>query len=61
MGLFTSVELNNMQDLYVDQLQDLYDAEQRIVKSSAEDGRQGNISRNSRRLSRITSSKPKIR
>lgn len=31
MGLFTSSTLNSMDDLLVDQLEDLYDAEQRIV------------------------------
>ena len=33
MGLFTSMELNSMEDLYVEQLGDLYDAEQRIAKA----------------------------
>ncbi len=31
MGLFTSTHLNSFEDLFVDQLQDLYDAEQRLV------------------------------
>ena len=31
MGLFSSMQLNSLQDLFVEQLQDLYDAEQRIT------------------------------
>jgi ferritin-like metal-binding protein YciE len=33
MGLFTSVTLNSLDDLFVLQLQDLYDAEQRLTKA----------------------------
>jgi ferritin-like metal-binding protein YciE len=33
MGLFSSKQLNSMQDLLIDQLQDLYDAEQRLTKA----------------------------
>jgi ferritin-like metal-binding protein YciE len=33
MGLFSSMQLNSLQDLFVEQLQDLYDAEQRIVEA----------------------------
>ena len=33
MGLFTSTTFDNLKDLYVDQLQDLYDAEQRLTKA----------------------------
>lgn len=33
MGLFTGMELNSFDDLFVEQLQDLYDAEQRIIKA----------------------------
>ncbi|QDV36498.1 YciE/YciF ferroxidase family protein [Tautonia plasticadhaerens] len=33
MGLFTSKELNSMEDLVCDQLGDLYDAEQRLTKA----------------------------
>lgn len=33
MGLFTSAEFNNLEDLFCDQLQDLYDAEQRLTKA----------------------------
>ena len=33
MGLFTGITLNTMRDLLVDQLQDLYDAEQRLVSA----------------------------
>lgn len=33
MGLFTSKELNSMEDLLCDQLGDLYDAEQRLTKA----------------------------
>ena len=33
MGLFSSLQLNSLQDLFVEQLQDLYDAEQRIVEA----------------------------
>jgi ferritin-like metal-binding protein YciE len=31
MGLFTSKEFNSLEDLFVDQLQDLYDAEHRLM------------------------------
>ena len=31
MGLFTSTEFDNMQDLFLDQIQDLYDAEHRLT------------------------------
>ncbi len=31
MALFSSMELTNLQDLFVEQLQDLYDAENRLV------------------------------
>ncbi|MFH5804826.1 ferritin-like domain-containing protein [Alienimonas sp. DA493] len=33
MGLFTSTSFDDLKDLYVDQLQDLYDAEQRLTKA----------------------------
>lgn len=33
MKLFTSTEFNSFQDLFVNQLEDLYDAEQRLVKA----------------------------
>jgi ferritin-like metal-binding protein YciE len=33
MGLFTNIELNSFDDLFVEQLQDLYDAEQRLTKA----------------------------
>lgn len=33
MGLFTSMALNSFDDLFVEQLEDLYDAEQRLVKA----------------------------
>jgi ferritin-like metal-binding protein YciE len=33
MNLFTSNEFNSLQDLFLDQIRDLYDAEQRIVKA----------------------------
>jgi ferritin-like metal-binding protein YciE len=33
MNLFTTTEFNSFQDLFVDQIRDLYDAEQRIVKA----------------------------
>ncbi|QDT17807.1 YciE/YciF ferroxidase family protein [Alienimonas californiensis] len=33
MGLFTSTSFSSLKDLYVDQLQDLYDAEQRLTKA----------------------------
>ena len=33
MGLFSSMQLNSLQDLFVEQLQDLYDAEKRIVEA----------------------------
>ena len=33
MGLFTSTSFDNLEDLYLDQLQDLYDAEQRLTKA----------------------------
>jgi ferritin-like metal-binding protein YciE len=33
MGLFTSTEFNSLECLFVDQLQDLYDAEQRLTKA----------------------------
>jgi ferritin-like metal-binding protein YciE len=33
MGIFTSKELNSLEDLLVDQLSDLYDAEQRITEA----------------------------
>lgn len=45
MGLFTSKELNSVEDLLCDQLGDLYDAEQRLTKAlpkmanAAHDGR----------------------
>jgi ferritin-like metal-binding protein YciE len=32
MGLFSNIELNSFDDLFVEQLQDLYDAEQRLTK-----------------------------
>ena len=33
MKLFTSTEFNSFQDLFVDQLEDIYDAEQRLTKA----------------------------
>lgn len=33
MALFSSAEFNSFEDLFVDQLQDLYDAEQRLTKA----------------------------
>jgi len=33
MGIFTSIELNTMEDLFVTQIEDLYDAEKRIVEA----------------------------
>jgi ferritin-like metal-binding protein YciE len=33
MGLFTSTEFNSFEDLFLDQLQDIYDAEQRITQA----------------------------
>jgi ferritin-like metal-binding protein YciE len=33
MGLFSSMRLDSLQDLFVEQLQDLYDAEQRITEA----------------------------
>jgi hypothetical protein len=33
MGLFSSKTLDSMETLFIDQLQDLYDAEQRLVKA----------------------------
>jgi ferritin-like metal-binding protein YciE len=33
MGLFSSMKLDSFETLFVDQLQDLYDAEQRLVKA----------------------------
>ena len=33
MGLFTELELNSLEDLFVSQLEDLYDAEHRILKA----------------------------
>ena len=33
MKLFTSTEFNSFQDLFVDQLEDLYDAEQRLTQA----------------------------
>jgi ferritin-like metal-binding protein YciE len=33
MGLFSSMTLNSMNDLFVLQIEDLYDAEQRIIKA----------------------------
>ncbi len=33
MGLFSSTRLDSMEDLLVEQMQDLYDAEQRLVKA----------------------------
>ena len=33
MGLFTSKELNSLETLFLDQIQDLYDAEQRLTKA----------------------------
>ena len=33
MGLFSSMTLNSLNDLFVVQLQDLYDAEQRLTKA----------------------------
>jgi ferritin-like metal-binding protein YciE len=33
MGLFSSMTLNSLNDLLVVQLQDLYDAEQRLIKA----------------------------
>ncbi len=33
MALFTSLEFNSLQDLFVDQIEDLYDAENRLTKT----------------------------
>jgi ferritin-like metal-binding protein YciE len=33
MGLFTNIELNSLEDLLVDQLKDLYDAEHRLTEA----------------------------
>ncbi len=33
MALFTSTEFRNLEDLFYDELQDLYDAEQRLTKA----------------------------
>lgn len=33
MGMFTSTEFNNLEDLFCDQIQDLYDAEQRLTEA----------------------------
>jgi ferritin-like metal-binding protein YciE len=33
MNLFTNVEFNSFQDLFVNQIEDLYDAEQRLTKA----------------------------
>jgi ferritin-like metal-binding protein YciE len=33
MGLFTSAEFNSLDDLFLEQLQDLYDAEHRLTKA----------------------------
>jgi ferritin-like metal-binding protein YciE len=33
MGLFTSTEFNSLEQLYIDQLQDLYDAEHRLTEA----------------------------
>lgn len=33
MGLFSSTEFNSLEDLFVEQLEDLYDAEQRLTKA----------------------------
>ena len=33
MALFTSTEFNNLEELFYDELQDLYDAEQRLTKA----------------------------
>ena len=33
MGLFSSITLNSLDDLFVAQIQDLYDAEQRLTKA----------------------------
>lgn len=33
MGLFTSTEFNSLDDLFLDQIQDLYDAEQRLMQA----------------------------
>ena len=33
MGWLSSTQLNSMEDLFLDQVQDLYDAEQRLVKA----------------------------
>ena len=33
MGLFSSTSFDKLEDLYLDQLQDLYDAEQRLTKA----------------------------
>jgi len=33
MSLFSGMELNSFDDLFVEQLQDLYDAEQRLTKA----------------------------
>ena len=36
MGLFTSTEFNSLHDLFLEQIQDLYDAEERLTKALAQ-------------------------
>jgi ferritin-like metal-binding protein YciE len=33
MGLFSNVEFNSLEDLFIEQLKDMYDAEQRLTKA----------------------------
>src|SRR5665213_2675968 len=33
MGLFTNIEFNNLEDLFEEQLRDLYDAENRLIEA----------------------------
>ena len=40
MGLFSSKQLDSLDDLFIDQLQDLYDAEQQVVKALPQSGKQ---------------------
>ena len=38
MGLFSNLSLERMEDLLLVELEDLYDAEQRLTKAASEDG-----------------------
>ncbi len=44
MRLFTSLEFNSLEDLFIEQIGDLYDAEQRLTEGPAENGRRGSLS-----------------